>query len=65
MFEILTRKLVTFCNNPTVSVKEKMTDGIPAAIKKRGRKRLEETPVIEAIAEFHSEREVSAFERLR
>jgi len=61
MLKLLTRKLLTFCNSPTGSVKEKITDGIPAAIRNHGRKKLGETSVIESIAEFHAKRESSAF----
>ncbi len=61
MLNVLTRKLVTFYDNPCRSVIEKITDGIPAAIRNHGRKKLGETAVIESIAEFHAKREVSAF----
>src|SRR5215471_1227133 len=61
MLDVLTRKLNTLYNNPTGSIKEKITDGIPAAIKNHGRNRLAQTAVIESIDEFHANRESSAF----
>lgn len=61
MLNVIVRKLITVYNNPAVSIKEKMTDGIPAAIRNHGRKKLAETSVIEAITEFHAKRGAGAF----
>ena len=61
MLDVLTRKLITLYNNPAGSIREKITDGIPVAIKNHGRRRLGQTAVLESINEFHANREASAF----